>query len=231
VADAAASILIDRFIGLTVFMLGAACAAVSMLLFGRPNGLPFTSEQLVGVQVIAAGSCAASVLLIAVLVAMLSRRLKVLAERVLGRLPLSQRSVPMWQKLAAAFNAYRHTPGALLWCAAGSALIVFLTSVAIWLIAQALAPGSITLIEVLAINPIIVFVALALPLSPGGLGVRQGAFAATFWLMGAGAGLGFAVGLVQQAISYLVSLPGAFLWIKGRGTRTPSQPSVVSDAS
>jgi hypothetical protein len=40
----------------------------------------------------------------------------------------------------------------------------------IWLIAMALEPGSISLLEVLVINPIIVLLLVAVPLSPGGLG-------------------------------------------------------------
>jgi hypothetical protein len=58
-----------------------------------------------------------------------------------------------------------------------------------------------------------------LPLSPGGLGVRQGAFAATFLLMGAGTELGLAVGLIQQFIGYLVSLPGGYWWVRGSAQR------------
>ncbi|HXF60194.1 MAG TPA: lysylphosphatidylglycerol synthase domain-containing protein, partial [Caldilineaceae bacterium] len=162
------------------------------------------------------------------LVALLSRRLKALVERILLRLPLLRAAAPLWHKVAAAFNVYRHEVAALLWTAAGSTLIVILTSINIWLIARAVQPGSITLLEVLTINPIIVFVALVIPLSPGGLGVRQGAFAATFALMGAGVELGFAAGLLQQFIAYLVSLPGGLLWIRGRGRR-PSDEVAGND--
>jgi uncharacterized membrane protein YbhN (UPF0104 family) len=100
--------------------------------------------------------------------------------------------------------------------ALGSVAIVFLTSLNIWLIARALEPGGISLLEVLVVNPIIVFVALALPLAPGGLGVRQGAFYATFLLVGASGSLGLAVGILQQALGYIVSIPGGILWMRGR---------------
>ena len=225
--DAAASVLIDRFIGLLVFMAAAALASMAMLAWGRPNGVAFTPDELISVRLIAVGSSAVTLLLISILIALLSRRLKLLVERLLGLLPLSARTVPAWHRLAEAFNDYRYQYRALLLVAGGSALIVFLTSVNIWLIAAALEPGSISLIEVLAINPIIVFVALVVPLSPGGLGVRQGAFAATFLLVGAGAALGFAVGLVQQFIGYLVSLPGGYIWVRGRRRQgaAPVQPS------
>ena len=223
-ADAAASVLIDRFIGLLVFMFAAALASVMMLLYGRPDGTAFSSEQLILIRIIALGSSAVTLLLLGTLLAVLSRRLKVVVERVLVRLPLSQYIVPIWHKLADAFSVYRHQYQALMLTALGSVLIVILTSVNIWLISWAIQPNSISLLEVLAINPIIVFVSLAIPLSPGGLGVRQGAFAATYLLVGAGGELGFAVGLMQQFLAYLVSLPGAIIWVRGSGKRTVSQP-------
>lgn len=226
-AAAAASVIIDRFIGLLVFMLAAAVAATTMLIFGRPSGDVFSAEQAAAVSLIALGSGGASLLLVSMLVAMLSRRLKRQAERLLGRLPLAHRTVPIWHKLAEAFNLYRHSYRAMLWTALSSAVIVLVTSINIWLIARAIQPESITLLEVLAINPIIVFVALIIPLSPGGLGVRQGAFAATFLLMGAGGDLGVAVGLLQQFIAYLVSLPGAILWMRGIGPRRTPEPAAL----
>jgi uncharacterized membrane protein YbhN (UPF0104 family) len=104
---------------------------------------------------------------------------------------------------------------------------VLLTSVNIWLISSALQPDSISLLEVLAINPIIVFALLVVPLSPGGLGVRQVSFAGLFLIMGAGAALGTAVGLLQQFIGYVVSLPGGVLWVRGR---RPLEPSAIDPA-
>jgi hypothetical protein len=132
--------------------------------------------------------------------------------------------------LAEAFNVYRYQYRALLLSSLCSALIVLLTSINIWLITQAIEPGSVTMLEVLMVNPIIVFVTLALPFTPGGLGVRQSAFAAMYLLIGAGAALGFAVGLIQQFIGYVVSLPGGYLWVRGTARRThnaqrPIQPT------
>lgn len=231
-ADAAASVLIDRFIGLLVFMLAAALASTSMLLWGRPDGSRFTGDALVSMRLIVLGSVGISVTLLIMLVALLSRRLKQWVEALLEHLPLANRLVPIWQKLASAFNAYRYQYRALLLTAISSVLIVGLTSVNIWLITQAIAHNqNVLLIEVLAINPIIVLVGLLVPLSPGGLGVRQGAFVATFSLIGASGALGLAVGLLQQFIGYLVSLPGGLLWMRGglSGQRTQS-PTLTADA-
>lgn len=240
-ADVAASVLIDRFIGLTVFMVAAAVGSLAMLLWGRPSGVPFSPEQRVTVQIIALGSGAVSLLLLTMLVAILSRRLKLLVERLLSRLSFLRFALPIWTKLADAFNVYRHEYRALLLVFVCSVLIVLLTSVNIWLIAQAIQPDSISMLEVLTINPIIVFVALALPFSPGGLGVRQSAFSATFLLMGtdgtlSAADLGLAVGLLQQFIGYLVSLPGGYWWVRGGARRTtnaqqPGEQSVQSTRS
>ncbi len=226
-ADAAASVLIDRFLGLFVFMLSAAIASSTMLLFGRPDGTAFSGEELLAMRVMTLGSVAITLVLIAVLTAMLSRRVKVVAERFLRLLPFSDKFMPIWQKLAAAFNAYRYEYRALGIAALGSLLIVILTSVQIWLISAAIEPGAISLLEVLVINPIIVLLLVAVPLSPGGLGVRQGAFSIMFYLIGAGGDLGYAVGLLQQFIVYVVSVPGGLIWMRGRREFEAEKPSAL----
>lgn len=224
-ADAAASIIIDRFTGLFVFMAFAALATSAMLIWGRPDGVAFTNEQLISLRFVAAGSIIASAGLLASVLILLSRRLKAMMERLLTRLPLSHRTVPIWQSAARAFDAYRGHAGALAVVAFYSIAIVILTSINIWLIARAIQPGAISFLEVLVVNPIIVFVALALPLSPGGLGVRQGAFVVTFLLVGASGELGFAVGILQQAIGYIVAIPGGILWMRGNRSRKENAPS------
>ncbi|MCB0084753.1 MAG: flippase-like domain-containing protein [Caldilineaceae bacterium] len=226
-ADAAASVLIDRFIGLLVFMLAAAGAAGTMLLIGKPDGSYFQGQELLFMQFAAVGSGGITILLAGVIAALLSRTLKRWMEYLLGKLPFSQISLPIWQKLAVAFHAYRSQPQALLWTAVGSALIVILTSINIWLIARAIQPGSISMIEVLAVNPLIVFALFALPLTPGGLGIRQTVFASLFLFIGAGFDLGKTVGLLQQAIGYLVSIPGGILWLVGRRKRLQAEEPVT----
>ena len=230
-ADAAASVVIDRFIGLMIFMLAAAVASTAMLIWGRPDGAPLVDQGLLFMQVAAVGSGAVTLLLLFLIAALLSRTLKRWAEAILQRLPLASKTLPIWQKLAVAFHAYRRHPAALLWTAFCSALIVILTSVNIWLIARAMQPGAISMIEVLAINPIIVFALIVLPLAPGGLGIRQGAFATLFLLMGAGFDLGKAVGLLQQAIGYLVSIPGGLLWLRRDRRSGQAQKTIIADGT
>lgn len=218
-ADAAASVLIDRFTGLTAFMLAAAISSTAILLTG---GLPApaSSQELaflrfVDLRLIAIGSSGVAAALLTALALLMSRRTKVVVERVLTWLPLGNRVLPIWQKLAAAINAYRHAYPAMLVAGLVSLLIVVVTSITIWLLANALVPDSINFVQVLVINPIIAFLSV-IPLSPGGLGVRQVAFAALFVSVGVAAELGFLVGLLQQVITYLVSLPGLLIWVRGQ---------------
>lgn len=227
-ADAAASVLIDRFIGLMVFMLFAALASNAVLIWGKPDGQPFSPEGALFMRFAAFGSMLAALALLVIVATLLSRRLKRLMERLLRVLPFSDRVLPLWYKLAAAFDVYREHPGALVLTAMGSTAIVILTSLNIWLIAWAIQPDSISLLEVLVINPIIVFALIVVPLSPGGLGVRQVSFAGLFLFMGAGYELGTAVGLLQQFIGYVVSIPGGILWARGNHRRgaAPPAPSV-----
>lgn len=229
-ADAAASVIIDRFTGLTAFMLAAAVASTGLLLSGGLSA-PETGEGLafIDLRLIALGSSAVSLILLTALALMLSRRLKRWAERLIARLPLSEKVLPIWQKLAAAINAYRHAYPAMAAAGAVSVLIVVVTSITIWLLANAIAWNVIGFVQVLVINPIIAFLAV-IPLSPGGLGVRQGAFAALFVTVGVSWGLGFLVGVLQQLITYLVSLPGLVIWIRGQQrSQVPVQPAVPSE--
>ncbi len=227
-ADAAASVVIDRFIGLMIFMLFAALSSNAVLLWGKPDGQPFSAEGAIFMRFAAAGSSLATLALFAVVTTLVSRRLKRWMERLLGVLSFSAKTLPLWNKLAVAFGVYREHPGALLLTALGSTAIVIITSLNIWLIARAIQPGSISMIEVLVINPLVVFATIIVPLSPGGLGVRQVSFAGLFLFMGAGYELGTAVGLVQQFIGYLVSVPGGILWARGNRAdpANPASPEI-----
>lgn len=231
-ADAAASVLIDRFTGLTTFMLATAVASTAMLLWGGAPQ-PASADELaflrfIDLRLIAVGSVLASVALLTALALMLSRRTKRAVERIIVRLPLGDRVAPIWRTAAQAINAYRHAYPAMLTASAMSALIVAVTSVTVWLLANAIEPGSISYLPILVINPIIGFLAI-IPLSPGGLGVRQVAFAALFVAVGVRAELGFVVGLLQQLVTYVVSLPGLLIWVRGQGKSTLETAALTPD--
>lgn len=237
-ADAAASVLIDRITGLTAFMLATAVASTAMEFWGgpprtvTPQDLAFL--RFIDLDLIRVGSLLASAVLLTALVLMLSRRTKRWVEALIARIPGIRRALPLWQTAAAAINAYRHAYPAMLAAGLISGLIVVVTSVTVWLLANAVQPGSIDFLSVLVINPIIGFLAV-IPLSPGGLGVRQVAFSALFVTVGVSADLGFLVGLLQQVVTYVVSLPGLLFWIRGHSapreaTMTPDVPLPGSSA-
>ncbi|GEM_PF-345644 len=227
-ADAAASVLIDRITGLTAFMLATALASTAMAWTGTPR--PATPQELtflrfVDLELIRMGSLGASAVLLVALALMLSRRTKRWVERAIAHLPLLQRLLPLWQAAAGAINAYRHAYPAMFLAGLISGLIVGVTSITVWLLANAVQPNSIDFLSVLVINPIIGFLTV-IPLSPGGLGVRQVAFSALFVTVGVSPALGFLVGLLQQVVTYVVSLPGLLLWIRGQGiSQEPVAPS------
>jgi glycosyltransferase 2 family protein len=227
-ADAAASVIIDRFTGLTAFMVAAAVASTGMLFWsGMPTPVNQGEQVIIDLRLISLGSSAISLALLTALVLMLSRRLKRGAEGIIGRLPLGEKVLPIWQKLAEAINAYRHAYSALLVASAASLLIVVITSLTIWLLANAISPGSITFVNVLVINPIIAFLAV-IPLSPGALGVRQFFFAALFVTVGSSWELGLLVGVIQHMLVYVISIPGLFVWIRGQRKVAPAETPVLA---
>ncbi|MEE4144751.1 MAG: lysylphosphatidylglycerol synthase transmembrane domain-containing protein [Halieaceae bacterium] len=67
-----------------------------------------------------------------------------------------------------------------------------------------------------AVATILVFLAFlttALPISVGGLGVREGALVALLGKMGYAAGLSVALSLVYVAILWMTAIPGAMVWL------------------
>ena len=215
-ADAAVSVIIDRFVGLTTFVVAAAVASWFVLRYGsQADGSPFTVENQGYLAYLSVAAALVAVALLSILAVMLSRRLKRIFEGILARLPLAERTLPIYRTLADAFNAYHDRYGAILLSALGSLAILLLSSIAIWFLGEAIQPGSIKLISIFAMNPIVAFV-LLVPLAPGGAGLRQGAFVILLGWVGVKEELAFAVGLLQHAMGLLVSLPGVYLWAVGR---------------
>jgi hypothetical protein len=81
--------MIDRFIGLMIFMLFAAIFSNAVLIWGKPDGQPFSPEGALFMRFAAIGSAAAALALLVVVATLLSRRLKRLMERLLAVLPFS----------------------------------------------------------------------------------------------------------------------------------------------
>lgn len=228
-ADAAVSVIIDRFVGLTTFVVAAAVASAVILRFGsQADGTPFTPENQNYLGLLSGVASLVALGLLVVLAVMLSRRLKRFFEGILARLPLADRTLPIYRTLADAFNAYHDRYWAIVLSALGSLIILLLSSVAIWFLAEAIQPASIKFLSIFAMNPIVAFV-LLVPLAPGGAGLRQGAFVVLLGLVGVDEGLAFAVGLLQHAMGLLVSLPGVYLWMLGRRSRAEAEQAQAEE--
>ncbi len=80
----------------------------------------------------------------------------------------------------------------------------------------------------LVVVPLILLIG-AVPLSPQGLGIQEGAFVFFLHSVGATTGQALAVALVLRAKSYLLALLGGTVWLLGGGTRW-AEAADASDA-
>jgi uncharacterized protein (TIRG00374 family) len=202
-AEAAVSVVVDRIVGLMAFMSAAVVAAlVAILAMHQPNLRQIELAAILGLGVIAAGFAV-----------ILSRRARALVERLFGWKLLAP-FAPIYGRLSAALNAYRHSYGPLALAYCVSVLTLVLTNFTDYLIVQSLG-GGIPLIYIFLFNPIIAFV-LLVPISVGGLGVTQAAYPFFYGLVGVPGSLAFTVSLLKQLIIYVCSLAGGVLWWRRR---------------
>lgn len=202
-AEAAVSVVVDRIVGLMAFMSAAVVAALAaILIMDQQNLKQIEVAAILGLGIIAAGFAV-----------ILSRRVRALVERLFCWKLLAP-FAPIYSRLSAAFNAYRHSYGPLGLAFCISVLTLALTNFTDYFIVQALG-GGIPLIYIFLFNPIIAFV-LLVPISVGGLGVTQAAYPFFYGLVGVPGSLAFTVSLLKQLIIYVTSLVGGALWWRRR---------------
>jgi hypothetical protein len=217
-AEAAVSVIIDRIIGLAAFMFTAVVAALVAVNVIPPEQFAQNSEaaqNLVLVERIALGGM---LMIAAGFVVLLSHRWRKLAGR-LFELKLLAPLAPLYQQVSAAFEAYRHQYRVIFWAFCVGVITVLLTGVVDVAIVAGL-NGFISPIYIFLFNPIIA-VSLIAPVSIGGLGAMSALYVYFYGLVGVPQTLAFALSLIKQAITYLGSLPGGWLWLRRRGA-TPS---------
>lgn len=200
---AAASVVIDRLIGLLAYMISAViCAAAVVFGTGRAD-----LRVLLGLAALAVLGLAG---LLAVLI---SRRLRGLFER-LFELGFLRPLAPRWRNLSGAFDAYRFEYRTLALAFGIGLLGVIATALVNYVFVLSLG-GGISLLHVLLFNPLIAL-AQIVPISIGGLGVNQAIYPFFFGLVGAPETLAVTLSLLMQATSLLSGLPGAVLWLRWR---------------
>ena len=201
--DAAASVIVDRLVGLMAFVSSAVVAALIAI---YTTHLP----DLVVVGAVAIVALAALVFAFAVL---FSRRLRIVLAR-LFEWSLLRPLAPVYGRLADAFGAYRFRYKTLLAAYLIGMTGLMLTNAVNYLLSQALG-GGISFLAIALFNPLIALV-LLIPISVGGLGVNQNAYVGFYGLVGVPHDHALAVSLLIQALIIISSLPGGLLWLRGR---------------
>jgi uncharacterized protein (TIRG00374 family) len=202
-AEAALSVVVDRIVGLLAWVSAAVVAAAAAVwIMGRRDLQQIEVAAVVGLVAIAAGFAVT-----------LSRRLRAYVARLFGWKLLAPLA-PLYDRLSAGLDAYRHSYTALALAFGASLSALVLANFTDYFIVQSLG-GGIPLIYIFLFNPIIAFV-LMVPISVGGLGFTQAIYPFFYGLVGVPSMLAFDVSLLKQLVLYVTSLPGGVLWWRAR---------------
>jgi glycosyltransferase 2 family protein len=204
-AEAAISVLVDKLIGLLAFITAAAIMSAYAIW-----GMNRTDLQ--GLAIIVFLAFLGFMIAFAVI---LSRRLRKLIER-LFEIRIFKPVAPIYDKLSDALQAYRNNLGVLVQAFSISLVVLLITNVVNWLIAEAVG-ANVPTIYIFLFNPMIAFAPVLIP-SIGGLGVNQGAFDLFYSTLGhvTSSNLAITFSLVMQVVIYVSSLPGGLLWLRKR---------------
>ena len=216
-AEAAISVLVDKLIGLLAFITAAAVmSAYAIWGMGR--------SDLQGLATIVFLAFLGFVLAFA---SILSRRLRRLFER-LFEIRIFQPVAPIYGRLSDAMQAYRNNIGALAQAFGISLIVLVITNVVNWLLAEAVG-ANVPIIYIFLFNPMIAFAPILIP-SIGGVGVNQGAFDLFYATVGkvTSSELAITFSLIMQIVIYVSSLPGGVLWLR---KRKPAAEAVAGDSS
>jgi len=206
------SVAIDRVTGLLgLITVGMAATAYRLLARGDQADLSaFLPVMAAGIAVaIAAGMVAIFI----------CRRLAPLP--VMARLAESGRVGELLSKLIVAAAAYGDAPGALVGVVVLAALTHVLTVAGLVTLATAIGPGALEVADY-SVATAVALLANVIPLTPGGLGIGEGAFAQMCQLLDPTHAGGYAaIFLAYRALTSLALLPGALSWIVYRHAPPP----------
>jgi uncharacterized protein (TIRG00374 family) len=211
-APVAVSVLVDRLVGLTAFLVASVVGlAYAVLGLGRPD-----------IAWLLATMALALLALVLVLALLMSQRLRRLAERIFDLGPLS-RFLPLYQKLSDSIQVYRTHAKALIVAFVYGLATVVATCIVNYLAAVTVG-ADVPLVWVFVLTPLTPF-ALYIPSIASGLGVNQAVFVALYHNL---TGLipeapALAMSLVMQLTIYVASLPGAVLWWRRREIESPAE--------
>ena len=194
---AVSSVVLDRVIGL-VSMLVIALVIALVLSPGMPDLQPI------------AWACGVGLVAVAGFVAVLNTRV---GRQLIGRLPrrLHARIGPALDKLVVSLARHGRDFRLVAWIAVLSLVMQSFRAVTVWIIFMAMGTD-VSLLHCLVFVPL-VYVLLAVPVSLGGLGVREGALAFFFAQVGVPPEVSVAAGLVLYALQLVFVLPGLAMFL------------------
>ncbi len=199
-AGAAASVVLDRLIGLSAYMSVAALSALAVV---------FLTDRM-DLWPLAAAAVLALLALVMLGAFLISRRISRLVSRLLHRGVLERVAV-IWDSLAAAFKRYRFEYKSLALAFIIGLTGIGATSMVNYVLSLALG-GGIPLLYIFLFTPLIALV-LIVPVSIGGVGLSQVAYPFFYGLVGVSDELAIALSLFVLGVQVFCSLPGGVLWL------------------
>ncbi len=208
--SAVLSIAVDRLIGVMGLLLLASICVVTNL----PMLMANEQTRPLGYFILASIPCAA------LGIALFSRRRFVTSRSWWGAVWKFVPFKKLIAQLMESYNAYGRRPRALL-AALGLSVGVHTTIVlAAWMVGQALDVTHAGLIHYLVYCPIINAIA-AIPITVGGLGLREGAFKFFFMPLGVPQARCVALSLIFYAVTLALSLLCGLLFLLGKPRKNP----------
>ena len=199
-AGAAASVVLDRLIGLSAYMSVAAVSALAVV---------FLTDRL-DLWPLAAVAVLALLALMLIGAFLISRRISRFISRLLHH-GILEKIAGIWDSLAAAFELYRFQYRTLAFAFLIGLTGIATTSMVNYVLSLALG-GGIPPLYIFLFTPLIALV-LIIPISIGGVGLGQVAYPFFYGLVGIPGELAIALSLFVLGVQIFCSLPGGVLWL------------------
>ena len=198
-AQSLASVLVERVSGLLVLI-----AFIFIGLLFTPLHLPPVVGLfgLVALAMLALGS-----------LAIMHRRARLVTDRLLAAVRLDLARAPL-QKLHFCLDAYRDRPLLLLWTLVLACLLQALKIASVPLAAWALGIFQVPLVDFFVVVPTVLLLGM-MPISVGGLGVRETGYVYLLGFTGVSPEAAFSLSMVTFLLHLLSVSPGAWLYARG----------------
>jgi uncharacterized protein (TIRG00374 family) len=204
-ADALASVLMDRLLGVLSILL-VACAGA------------FLARDVVDIRLLAPGLVVLGAACALALSMIFSSRMADLVAWFIGRLPRGQRTA---HRMALAIRGYAAYRAELVNVLAGSIAVQVLRALQTYYLGLALGL-TLPLVIYFAFVPIILLIVL-MPVTINGIGTAQAGFIWLFGRVGTSSATAFALSVLFLGIAVVGNLPGGLLYLTG-GLNSSAKP-------